>query len=187
MPADIIEIARLEPVCGTRLGEEGTKPRALRLPRANPDVHVVALREDPAVTARHSSELDDNAMRIAAAGDPPIRDVAFERNTMDDAASESQRAGGGPIRPVRTDDHVHLDAPTVDSHGFTERDLRALAHLDALRLGRVEEEGIQAAALSHPDHGRASVPHHEIAIAEPELDDVHLLLDNRGGIDRAVL
>ena len=99
--------------------------------------------------------------------------------------TEPERASGRSVGAVRSDDDVHVDRHAVDPELLTELDARALAHVDSVRSRRVEQERVEATPLRHEDDGRASGAHDAIAVAEAQLDQVDLLLDDRCRIDRA--
>ena len=74
----------------------------------------------------------------------------------------------------------------VDRDPVAEPDLRPLSHLDAPLPRRVEQERVEHATLSHADHRLPRATLDRVAVAEPQLDDVHLLLDDRRRVDGAL-
>ena len=92
-----------------------------------------------------------------------------------------------PVRAVRADDDVDRDRLAVDRHALPlDRDLRPLAHLDPSLARRVEQERVEPPALRHADHRLLRAALDRVAVAEAELDDVDLFLDDRRRVDRAL-
>src|SRR5262249_58903691 len=105
MAADVLERVDVDRVPAAELGEVLAQPRPLRLPAADADVDVVALREDPAVAAGDRAQLDvgEPAVLLAKGG------VAFEGDTVRDRPAEPERLRGRPVRAVRADDELRVD------------------------------------------------------------------------------
>jgi hypothetical protein len=79
------------------------------------------------------------------------------------------------VRAVRSDDDVGVDRARVDR--------RPLAHLDAALARRVEQVRVERAAAASsgsPARGRGA---RRRRVAETQLDEVDLLLDDRGRVD----
>src|SRR5205085_4938063 len=131
------------------------------LPRADADIRVLRLREDPAVAARDVGELDDGAALVAPAVEPAVGRVSLVGHAVHDAIAEAERLRGRSVGAVGADDDVGIDRLRVDG--------RPLAHLDAPRSRRVEEEGVESPPLRHQDHGLAGPAHDRVAVAEAQL------------------
>ena len=84
--------------------------RPLARPPADAVVRVAVLREDPAVAARHDTELDRRPPSLFVAQRP----VALERDPVDDPAAQP----GGPRDPavdaVRADEDAPVDLAPAD-------------------------------------------------------------------------
>src|SRR5581483_1348707 len=104
--ADVRERRGVDAVLATEAVEVAAQPRPLALPAADAEVHVVALREDPAVAAGERAELDHRDSPVALVEGR----VALERDAVDDLSAEAERARGDPVRAVRADHDRRLDA-----------------------------------------------------------------------------
>ncbi len=87
----ILELRGNETVGRADAREMLAQPRPLLRPRPHADVHVVTLREHPAVTAGNVGELDDGAMPVAIDLQLAVGHVALERDPVDDRTAERQR------------------------------------------------------------------------------------------------
>ena len=96
--AQLVELRRVEPVRLADAREVLADPRPFVLPRADADVHVVALREDPAVAARDVGELDDRAARVALARD----DAVARRSPRRRRRARSRRRDRAPSPSCRS-------------------------------------------------------------------------------------
>ena len=181
----ILELRGNETVGRADAREMLPQPRPLLRPRPHADVHVVTLREHPAVTAGNVGELDDGAMPVAIDPQLTVGHVALERDPVDDRTAERQRLRSLSVRPVRSDDHVGRNPLTGHRDSTVVRDLHAFAYLGARGTSSIQQECVEPTPLRHPDHRRTRPAHHRIAIAEPELDDVDAFLDDGRRIDRA--
>ena len=180
------ELVRGETVRLTDAPEVLAETWSLLLPRADSDVDVVTLREHPPVTAGDVGELDHRAPRIALAFNSAIRDISFESDTADDVVAELERTRADAVGAVCADHHARLDRLPADPGLVPQIDANALAHGDAGLAGRVEQEGVEPPSLCHPDHRGLRVPLDGGAVAEPQLDEIDLLLDDRRRVDRAL-
>ena len=100
---------RVDAVLVREPGEVPAQSRPLAPPPADAEVRVVALREDPPVSAGHHRELDHRGSREVAV-ERLERDVPLERDAPDDPVAEAERPGDDPVRAVRADDDVRTDA-----------------------------------------------------------------------------
>src|SRR4029079_8030877 len=110
--------------------------------------------------------------------DDSVGDVPFVRDAVNDAAAEPEYLRGRPVGTVGTDD-------VVDRRGYGV-DRRPLSHLDTTLACRVEEKRIEAAAPRPPADGRLRAADDRVSEAEPKLDEIDLLLDDRRRIDGAM-
>ena len=162
-------------------------PRPLVLPRADADVHVVALREHPAVAARDVRELDDRAPRVPLARDGRRRRSPRTRRRGGSRRRARARFAVVPFAPSAPTIDVGVDRLAVERASCRRCvDACALAHLHPAPACRVEEERVEPPPLRHPHHRPARAAHDRVAVAEAELDDVDLLLDDRRRVDRAL-
>src|SRR5262249_47972923 len=117
VPAEIRELVNRDPVVLAEELEMGTETRALAPPAAGTHVDVVALREDPAVTARKGRKLEHEHSAPAVRREPLVGEVALQRDAVDDPAAEVERLRGDAIRAVCADDGIYVHAAPVDPHG----------------------------------------------------------------------
>ncbi len=89
-PRNVLQLVRTQAVRGADSRKVLAQVRPLRLPRAHADVHVVPLREHPAVAARNVGELDHRAPRISVVCDARVRDVPLESDAVDDAVRRAR-------------------------------------------------------------------------------------------------
>src|SRR5688572_19562333 len=92
LPAELLEMA--------------SQRRALALPAAHTDVHVIALREHPAVAPGDRAELEDGASPIPVLADRLERHVALERDGEHVVVAEPEPVANLSVDPVRTDEHA---------------------------------------------------------------------------------
>ena len=166
--------------------------RALRVPAADADVGVVALREDPAVAARDVAHLEQRDVPLDARADGVVGDVGLERGGEDAILAELERPSADAVGAVGGDEDVGARTRAV-----AERDARPplaveldLAHLRAVaerRAGErrlLGEEGVEPLALRHQHDRRepAVLERSEIAVAEG--DRRHALLHDRPDRER---
>ncbi len=130
-------------------GRGGRGDAAPPHPPADAEVRVVALREHPAVPARHDAELDPGGARTALRGASSQRDVPLERDAANDPAAEPGAPRDDAVRAVGADEEcsTHRDPPI--------RATRRVVELDARDLAVVPEVCARAAAPARRDGGRA--------------------------------
>src|SRR6266542_2630337 len=150
--------------------------RALALPAADADVDVVALGEDPRVAAGDDSELEHQPAAVARVE----RCVALEAHAVSVVAGDAERAGGEAVDAVGTDDHACGDPLAVDADvPVVEPDLHTVAKLCAGILRLTNEELVQPATLRHEAERLVARALEGGAIAEPQLEAVDDVLDDR--------
>jgi len=163
------------------------QPRALRPPPADPDVDVVALREDPRVAARNGAELDHRTPTPAVLARVNIRDVPFERDSVPPLA-EGEHLRGEPVDAVRADHDLRLGGGHVEANGrlaLPELQRRCAEPVPEVRSrgrGRFGEVRVEPPPLGHQDERPLPSPLEPRSVAEPELEAVDDLLDD--GVDR---
>ena len=152
--------------------EPCAQPRALREPAADAHVDVVALREDPAVAARHRAELEHGAAAVALVR---IRRVRLER----DAALEA-RGQLRAVRPGGEQDDVRLEplAARDDRPPVDPLDADALAQLGPALDRLLDQVPVEPQPLRHRDQ-RLPRAAQLAAAADAELDVVDELLEDR--------
>src|SRR5207237_7080066 len=91
-------------------------------PPADAHVHVVALREDPAVPAGDSRELEVQRPAPVSRWKLVVGEVALERDTVDDLAAQPERARGHAIRTVGADQCIDLDRLAVHAEASIRLD-----------------------------------------------------------------
>ena len=187
MAPNVGELVRGEAVRLTDAPEVLAETRSLLLPRADTDVDVVTLRKHPPVTAGNVGELDHRAPRIALAFDSAVRDIPLESDTAHDVVAEPERTRADAVGAVCADNHTRLDRLPADPRS-RRPDRRATPSrtVTPALAGRVEQEGVEPPSLCHPDHRCLRVPLDGGAVAEPQLDEIDLLLDDRRRVDRAL-
>jgi hypothetical protein len=109
-----------------------------------------------------------------------VGDVSLECHLVL-VAVESQALGDGAVDTVRADHRGCLDPLAI--HG-QRRELHAHAvpELGAGLARLIDEVGVEPAALRHGDQRPRGSALEALPVAEAELEDVHLLLDDR--VDR---
>ena len=141
--------------------------RSLVPPTAHADVDVVALREDPAVTAGYGCKLEQQRAAPVSRWELVVGEVALERNAVDDRAAQPERAGGHAVRPVGADQRADLDRLAVHAEVYVGFDLGSHTFAEGhSRLDRaLDHEGVELSALRHhaEDVGRASLHHRSVA------------------------
>src|SRR5207302_7399849 len=90
--------------------------RPLRPPPADPDVDVIALRENPRIAARNGAELDHRTPSPAFLARVNIRDVPFERDSVPPFA-EAEHLRGEPVDAVRADHNLRPRGGPVEANG----------------------------------------------------------------------
>src|SRR5581483_9189485 len=145
----------------------GPEPRSLRLVAADADVDVVALREDPAVTAANDRDLEEHP-----AGEALLpRVVRLERDAVDDPLREAELLSRGAVAAVRADHDPRVELARVDGH--------ALAHLGARVGGPLEEEVVEPLPLRHVRERGVGASREAVAIAQAAVHPVDRVLDDR--------
>ena len=166
----------------------GAQARALRLPAADADVHVVALREDPAVAAGDRPELEHRSSAIPVALDHVVAQVGLERDEVHAGGVAAERARDDAVRPVRADHDAAASGPVLRLHDDLVRAQLQLRHLrpvaeDRPGLARLlDEERVQRHAAGHVDQGLLALPLEAARVGEPDLEAVDDVLDH--GVDR---
>src|SRR5256885_3139452 len=115
VPAQIRELVQVDAVVVAQRPEVCAQARPFGAPTADADVDVVAFGEDPAVTARQGRELEHEHAAPFAVREALVREVAFERDAVDDVAAEAQRLGRDAVRTVSADQPADLHRPAVDT------------------------------------------------------------------------
>ena len=128
VPADLRQRRPGDAVALADAAQVIAQVRPLRVPAADADVGVVALREEPAVAAGDVAHLEQRHVLLHARADGLVGDVGLERRSEDAALAELQRAPADAVGAVRRDEHLGARARAV-----VERDGRAavLLELDA--------------------------------------------------------
>jgi hypothetical protein len=135
------------------------KARSLPLPAAEPDVRVVALREDPAVAPGDEPELEHRTASVAVA-EPVVGDVALECHADRLVAAEPERPGAHAVDAVGADHRPRQQPfPAGDDLGAVRprrdrRDLHAVAELGSGCDRPLDQVGVQPDALRHQDERR---------------------------------
>ena len=167
--------------------------RALRVPAADADVGVVALREDPAVAAGDVAHLEQRDVLLDARADGVVGDVGLERRGEDAVLAELERAPADAVGAVGRDEHLGARARAVverDGRAPVARPARPRARFVPSRNVRagerrlLGEEGVEALALRHQHDRRESavLERAEIGVAEGDRRD--LPLDHRPDRER---
>src|SRR5262249_26085982 len=162
VPAEVRELVNRDAVVLAEELEMGTEARALAAPPADTDVDVVALREDPAVTARKSRKLEHEHPAPTVRREPLVGEVALQRDAVDDPAAEVERLRGDAVRAVCADDGIDVHAAPVDPHGAVGFDLGAdaVAEVHAGGGGLLDEERVESAPLCHQAEDVVRAPPH---------------------------
>src|SRR5205809_834719 len=121
---------------------------------------MVALREDPAVPAGHGAEFEQEPPVPRAERKLFVRQIALERDAVDDRAAEPERTSGDPVRAVGADHRGDLDRPTVDTQrGFgVDADVNTVAKLGPRGDRLLDEKCVQPPALRHQADHAARFP-----------------------------
>src|SRR5687767_6516899 len=96
-------------------------------------------------------------------------------------AVEAELPRRDAVDPIGADQRRRLDPLPTDAK-WRELDPRVVAELGAGLPSLLDEERVQPTPLRHHDQRLPRPPHEAAPIAEPELEDVDLLLDD--GVDR---
>ena len=158
--------------------------RPFRLPAADADVDVVALRKDPRVAARDGAELDDRPAAVVLARVNMV-DVALERHAVRTVALQPERTDGQPVDPVCADRHRRRRSRAAEAHRH-----RVLVDLQPGRADAVAEVGagcgclvgeirVEAPSLRHQDQRPLGVPLDAPLVAKAEPDVPNGVLDDR--------
>ena len=177
MPADVGERLDRNAVRLADAAQVVAQPRPLVLPAADADVHVLGLREDPAVAAGDVGELDDGTVCVRARG-TASNERCLLRRRRGRSHRRGRGRGRGAVGTVGRHHEVGVHGGSVDARRAVERHAGAVANLDAGCARGVEEEGVQPPPLRHQDHRPARAPLDRGAVAEAQLDHVDLVLDD---------
>ena len=189
VPAQLHDGAEGQPETLAEGAKLAAEARALVLPAADADVDVVALREDPAVAAFESPELEQHAALHVEVRCQLERHVALERHADGRVAAEGERPRARPVGAVRTDDegrphlsaaHVGCGAARVGDDGghlAAERERRAGG------LGRLDEVVVEADPLRHVCDRMLRRARHASPVRLPEVGVVDDAFDDC--VDRA--
>ena len=155
--------------------------RALVTPAADPDVHVIPLRKDPAVSPRHGAELEDEHAPPAVRGKSLVREIALEGDAVHDRPAEPEGAGGRSVGSIRADDRPDLDPFPVDPQRGIRLDLDvdAVAELGACGRSLLDEERVEPAPLGHQAEGASRPVLDRRAVAQPAARARNSVLDHR--------
>src|SRR5262249_51562590 len=99
-----LEPARIDTVLTCQQVEVRAEPRPLAQPTADPQVGVIALGEDPPVSAGHHPELDPRSLLVGGTAERRPGAVPLERAAAHDPLVEPGRAGADPVRPAGADE-----------------------------------------------------------------------------------
>ena len=128
---------------------------------------MVALREDPAVAAADDRDLEHHRAGVA----PLVRVVRLERDAVDDSFGEVELLRRRAVAAVGADHDPRVELPRVGR--------LPLPHLGA-HLGRLpQQEVIELPALRHVRERPAGSAREAMPVAEPALQPVGHVLDDR--------
>src|SRR6266542_1558172 len=91
VPTQLRQLVERDPVVVAEHAQVLTQARAFGAPATDAEVDMVALREDPAVAARHRCELEHEHPPPAVARESLVGHVPLERDPVDDPAAEPER------------------------------------------------------------------------------------------------
>ena len=157
MPAEIGQPSQLDAVVLAKNTQVTAQMRTFAAPAADADVDVVALREDPAVAAGHSAELEHEHPVQPSQRKLLVRKVALERHAVDDPTAQAERSCGDPVRAVGADHRADLDRLSVDTQlgRGVDGGVHALAKLDPCGDCLLDQKRVEPAALCHQaEHAR---------------------------------
>ena len=161
--------------------------RPFRLPAADADVHVVALRKHPGVAARDGSEIDDRKPSPAFFARVYIRDVPLESDA-EPLRCESQRPRGDAVDAVRADHDRRAGGGSVEADDPAVVVLLERGHpLPVAEVGAggrrlLGQVRVEPPTLRHQDERPLPAPLEPLPVAEAELEAVDDVLDDR--VDR---
>src|SRR6185436_6212114 len=121
--ANVGEVAELEAVVLAEDLQVAPEVRALVTPAADPDVHVITLRKDPAVAPRNGAELEDEHAPPAIRRKALVRKISLESDAVHDRPAEPEGAGGRSVGSIRAADRPDLDPFAVDPQRGIRLDL----------------------------------------------------------------
>src|SRR4051794_29680609 len=184
VPAQVGQVVQADAVALAEVGEMHAEPRAFRSPPADADVDVIALREDPAVTAWQRGELEHQSAAPLAFRQAVVRKVALERDAVHDSAAEPERLRRDAVRSVGADDCVDADRLAVDPKLPLRLDVDAHAvperHTGRGRL--LDEKCIEPAPLCHQAEHLLRAPFHDASVLKTAAHTRDPVLDD--GLDR---
>ena len=166
-----------------------SQSRTLRLPAADADVDVVALREDPGVAAGNRAQLDQRPSAIVLAR-VNMSNVSLERDPVRAAAGEPERAHGQPVDAVGPDRDGRRRRRVVEAHGhrfvvhLQPRGAHAVAEVGPGGRGLLGEVCVEPPPLRHQDQRLLAPPLDAAAVAQAEPNPSHGVLDHRLDRDR---
>ena len=164
--------------------------RALRLPPADADVHVVAFREDPRVAARHDTQVDDRPAAPALLARVAVIHVPLERDAVTPLRAQAERPGRDPVDAVRPDHDRRGRRRAVEPDGRLllpqlERSGTYPVAEVGTRGGRLlGEMSVEPPPLRHQHERAVALALEAMPVAQAELEAVDHVLDHRLDRDR---
>src|SRR6188474_2712713 len=104
MAADALEHGRVDAVGPREAVEVVAQLRPLRRPASDAEVRMIALREHPAVAARHDPQLDPCRLLVRRPFEAAPGNVPLECDATDDAAPEPGRLRNDAVGSVGSDE-----------------------------------------------------------------------------------
>ena len=183
--AQVVELAGRKAVRRTGALEMLPQARPFRLPAADADVHVVALRKHPGVAARDGAEIDDREPSPAFLARVCIRDVPLERDA-ESLRREAQRPRGDAVDAVRADRDRRAGRGSVEADDrAVVRPARARSPAAPSRKSAPAAAACSARCASSlrrcviRTSGPSPAPLEPLPVAEAELEAVDDVLDDR--------
>src|SRR5262249_7294293 len=169
----------VDAVHGAQTTEVIAQSRPFRLPAADAEIHVVALRKDPAVPARNHAELEDELAAVSVLE----RRIPLEGDAVSVLVTRDHRPRGDAVHAVSADDDARANPFAVnDDVAVVERRSDAVAELGARLLGLPREELVEAPALRHEAERPRARALEGLAVVETQLEAIDDVLYD--GIDR---
>ena len=128
--------------------------------------------------SRAANKLDHGAATVALLREDAIRDVSLVGDTVHDALPQTEGSCRCPVRAVGADHDVGRRVRHVDR--------RPLTYLHPALPRRVEQKGVESAALRHADHRLCGAALDRVTEAEAELEHVDLGFDDGRRVDGAL-
>ena len=185
VPAHVRECTRVDAVLAGQLVEVRAQPRSFVEPAPDPQIRMVALRENPAVASGDDAELDPGGLPIRHRIERSPAHVCFESDAADDSLPELRGASDETIGAVGADDERSAHRGAADDRCDTSLAQYKIFDSDGIpevRSGRgslLRKVEVEPPALCHPNQGCLAAAPHTTAVPGPKYEAVDDMLDHR--------